>query len=77
MTITQLTSKPYKHLDNAFIDAQRVANETGKSFHIICTHGIGFEVVPDTFVLDRLYYHEGDGSKMFFDYKETVHPKIS
>lgn len=74
MTIQQLTEKPYRELDNAFLDAQAVANQTGEAFHIIETHGIGFEVVPGTFVLDRLYYHDGEGRKMFFEFKETVYP---
>ena len=75
MTSAELTGKPYKQLDNAFLDAQSVANSTGETFHIIYTHGIGFEVVPAGFVLDRLYYHSGEGQKMFFDFKETVTPK--
>lgn len=76
MTIKQLTEKPYKQLDNAFMDAQSVANQTGEAFHIIETHGIGFEVVRDSFNLDRLYYHNGEGRKMFFDLKETITPFI-
>lgn len=75
MTAKELTSKPYSHLDNAFLDAQSVSNETGETFHIIETHGIGFEVVPGAFVLDRLYYHGWEGRKMFFDLRTTVTPK--
>lgn len=75
MTSTQLLSKPYQSLDNAFLDAQTEANSTGESFRIIYTSGIGYEVVTMAFQIDRMYYHGEGGKKMFFDVKETVTPK--
>lgn len=40
--------------------------------HIINVHGEGFAVVDATFILDRLYFHDGRGKKMFFTFVETI-----
>jgi hypothetical protein len=69
-----LISKPYQHLDNAFLDAQNVANELNEEFIIIYTSGIGYEVVTTEFKTDRLYYHGIGGKKCFFDVVEKVLP---
>lgn len=75
MTTTQLLSKPYKFLDNAFQDAAAMANETKETFYIIETR-LGYEVVTSEFNLSRMYYHGQGGEKMFFTPVETVTPKI-
>ena len=70
-----LLSKPYQHADNAFLDAQTVANELNESFNIIYTSGIGYEVVTKDFIIDRNYYHGFGGKKMFFELFTTVNPE--
>lgn len=75
MTTQILLSKPYQSLDNAYLDAKNVSNDTGETFHIINTYGLGYEVVCNTWELDRNYYHGLNGKKMFFDFITTVRPK--
>ncbi len=75
MTREIILSKPYQIADNALLDAQTVSNETGESFKIIYTSGVGYEVVTNNFITNRLYYHGEGGKKMFFEVITEVHPK--
>jgi len=62
-------------LIKAIQDALDMCTKTGKKVHLIRTHtnAIGYENMPESFTLDRQYYHSNGGQKMFFTHILTVH----
>lgn len=72
-TKIELFAKPYRNLDNAFADASQYVKETGETVHIIETT-FGFEVVRNSFKMDRNYYHGNGGVKVFFTHIDSIEP---
>lgn len=53
--------------------AKKLAAESGKETYVIYVYGKGYKEVPNHFVLDRQYFHDSSGQKMFF----ASHCKVS
>jgi len=62
---------PHQTLGEAIIDARKHTGKTGETLHIIYSEK-GYEIVGANFVLDRNYYHNEFGRKIFFDFQITI-----
>ena len=54
--------------------AQELANSNSEILNVIHTYGYGYEIVAKSFQMDRAYYHNTDGRKMFFEHISVITP---